>query len=187
MQSNTGKVRTKLLRLKKAGTFVRLSRTVEEGYFRGYALDVGNELFMMAVVSQDLIAWNGYSILRFSEIETVERDPYAQFAELALKKLRFGKPKKPSVVAESMQKALSQAAKSFPLVTIHHENDDPDVCWVGAVREVSDTEVLLLEIDPDAKWNRRPRRHKLATITRVDFGGGYERALYLVGGRPRTQ
>jgi len=31
-------------------------------------------------------------------------------------------------------------------------------------------------------WDKEPTKHLLSEITRVDFGGGYEEALHLVGG-----
>ena len=44
--------------------------------------------------------------------------------------------------------------------------------------------VRFLEIDPDAMWAQKPTTIRLSDITRVDFGGGYEEALRLVGGEP---
>jgi len=187
MKRTTKNVRSNLVRLMKAAVFLRLSRSVEPGYFRGYALSVGDELCMMAVLQQDVVTWNGYSILRISDIEEVSRDPYAKFAENALGKLGVAKPKKPSVNIENLETALREVSRLFPLVTIHHETEDPDVCWIGSVQDCCDGELSLLEIGPDAKWDRRPTVHKIATITRVDFGGSYEQALYLVGGRPRMR
>jgi hypothetical protein len=68
-------------------------------------------------------------------------------------------------------------------VTIHREKVDPDVCAIGRVVEVKDGRVSLLEINPDATWNAKPKDYQLRDITRVDFGGEYEEALQLVGGR----
>ena len=42
--------------------------------------------------------------------------------------------------------------------------------------------MFFLEINPDATWDEKPNEYKLSEITRVDFGGDYEKALYLVGG-----
>jgi hypothetical protein len=43
--------------------------------------------------------------------------------------------------------------------------------------------VTLLEIGPDATWDGRLESYQLSEITRVDFGGDYEDALHLIGGR----
>jgi hypothetical protein len=44
--------------------------------------------------------------------------------------------------------------------------------------------VSMLEICPDAMWDETPSEHRLNEITGVNFGGDYEDALHLVGGRP---
>jgi hypothetical protein len=47
--------------------------------------------------------------------------------------------------------------------------------------------VSLLEINPDAIWDDNPTEFKLSEITRVNFGGDYENALFLVGGDPTNK
>jgi hypothetical protein len=72
----------------------------------------------------------------------------------------------------------------FPLVTVHREVMDPDVCWIGRILGVDRGSVSLLEITPDATWEEKPESFRLSEITRVNFGGDYETALHLVGGDP---
>jgi hypothetical protein len=79
---------------------------------------------------------------------------------------------------------LCSANCAFPLVTIHREKIKPNVCWIGQVVQVRRGRLSLLEIGPDAKWDEEPTEYKVDEITRVDFGGGYEDALRLVGGKP---
>jgi hypothetical protein len=55
---------------------------------------------------------------------------------------------------------------------------------VPRVLDISQDAVPLLEIQPGAIWDAEPAGYRLSRITRVDFGGGYEEALYLVGGEP---
>ena len=79
---------------------------------------------------------------------------------------------------------LLSAREAFPLVTIHREQVDPDVCWIGRVHGVNRGRVSLLEIGPDAAWGDTPEEYRIREITCVNFGGDYENALYLVGGEP---
>jgi hypothetical protein len=51
---------------------------------------------------------------------------------------------------------------------------------------VSKSRLSLLEVGPDAVWDEKPAEVLLREITRVDFGGGYEEALHLVGGNPKA-
>jgi hypothetical protein len=88
------------------------------------------------------------------------------------------------VSVSSIEDLLRSAGRAFPLVTIHRESVNPDVCQIGRVVKVERGRVWLLEIDPDAKWKREPTPYRLSEITRVDFGGDYECALHMVGGDP---
>jgi hypothetical protein len=89
-------------------------------------------------------------------------------------------------VVDSVQDLLGTASRAFPLITILRETVAPDVCHIGRVVAVSDSEVSLLEIGPDADWDDEPESYRTKEITRVDFGGVYEEALRLVGGLPRN-
>lgn len=163
--------------------FVRLSRRFEESAVRGYVLDVGRQFFLFALVS-DRIWLDGFECFRLSDIKHIEPDPYATFAEAALKKRAERRPKKGRVSVGSLEELLLSAGRAFPLVTIHREMVDPDVCWIGRVLGVTRGCVSLLEIDPQATWEETPNDYRLSEITRVNFGGDYENALHLVGGEP---
>jgi hypothetical protein len=162
---------------------VRFSRRFEAGRVRGYVLDVGPQFFLVALVSE-YIRFNGFQCFRASDVKNLEPDPYAAFAEAALKKRGLRRPKKPSVSVASVDRLLLSAARAFPLVTIHTESIDPDVCWIGRVLGINRSRVSMLEINPDATWDEAPTEHRLNEITRVDFGGDYEDALHLVGSKP---
>jgi hypothetical protein len=57
-------------------------------------------------------------------------DPYSDFVESALRLRRERLPKNRRVSVASIQELLLSAASAFPLVTIHREAIDPDVCWI---------------------------------------------------------
>ena len=81
---------------------------------------------------------------------------------------------------------LLSANLIFPLVTIHRERVDPDICEIGRVVWADKRYLSLREIDPHAKWEQQ-RQYRLSEITRVDFGGAYEEALHFIGGEPSTR
>jgi hypothetical protein len=162
---------------------IRFSTRFEVGRVRGYVLDVGPSFFLLALVS-DGIRFNGFECFRITDVKNLEPDPYAAFAEAALKKRGLSRPKKPRVSVASVDSLLVSAARAFPLVTIERESIDPNVCWIGRVLGVKRGRVSILEIGAGAKWDKTPTEYRLNEITRVNFGGDYEDALYLVGGEP---
>jgi hypothetical protein len=167
----------------QARRFVRFSQRFEDWPIRGYVLDIGPRFFLMAVVS-DRIWFDGFECFRITDVSEVKKDPYTNFVESALRKRRERVPKKPRVSVASIEALLLSAGRAFPLVTIHREQVDPDVCWIGRILGVERNRVSLLEINPDAKWEDKPNAYRLNEITRVNFGGDYENALHLVGGGP---
>jgi hypothetical protein len=138
---------------------------------------------MIAILS-DRIWFDGFECFRINDIRNAKPDPYEAFAEAALKKRGERRPRKPRVSVASIGELLESASQAFPLLTIHREQIDPSVCWIGRVLGVDSGRVLLLEIGPDATWDDTSTEYKLNQITRVNFGGDYENALHLVGGGP---
>ena len=163
--------------------FIRFSRRFESSKIRGYVLDAGPQFFLLALVS-DRIRFDGFECFRINDVKKLRPDPYAPFAEAALRKRGERRPKKPLVSVANIEELLLSAGKAFPLVTIHREQVDPDVCWIGRVQGVNRGRVSLLEIGPDAIWEDKPEEYRIKEITRVNFGGDYENALHLVGGEP---
>jgi hypothetical protein len=167
-----------------ARTFVRFRRKFRHTQVRGYVLDVGPKFFLVAVVG-DRISFDGFECFRIGDVREFRPDPYAAFAESALKKRGERLPKKPHVRIAKIEELLLSAGRNFPLVTIHREQVDPDVCWIGRILSVERGHVSLLGITPAAVWENTPEFFRLSEITRVTFGADYEAALHLVGGDPK--
>jgi hypothetical protein len=179
--------RSQLAVARRDKVIVRFTRPFEQGSVNGYVIDIGPEFFLVALVS-DAIRFNGFQCFRLSDVRRLQVPcKYAAFAEAALKKRGERIPKKAHVVVSSLPKLLLTANRAFPLITIHREKVDPDVCQIGHVVDLRNGRVSLLEIGPDAAWDDKPETYRLSEITRVDFGGDYEEALHLVGGLPRTK
>lgn len=162
---------------------VRFSRPFEEGTISGYVLGIGPRFFLMAVLGDDM-RFDGFQCLRLSDVRRLQSPhPYETFVEAVLKKRGEPLPGKPRVKLASLGQLLRSANRAFPLVTIQRERTNPDGCEIGRVLAVNEKQVSFLEIGPDAVWDEEPKAYRLGEITRVDFGGGYEEALHLVGGK----
>ena len=144
---------------------------------------IGPEWFLLLKVD-DRIWFDGFECFRINDISKLREDPYFLFVESALRKRKETMPETPRINVQNIEKVLVSAARTFPLVTLHIERRDPDVCYIGRVRGISKTEVSLLEIQPGAKWDITTTAYKLTDITGVSMGGDYEDALYIVGGEP---
>jgi hypothetical protein len=162
--------------------FIRLTRRFESGYVRGYVLAVQRSHFLLALVS-DRVWFDGFECFRTKDVKSIEVDPYRAFAEAALGKRGLCRPSMPRLSMGTTRTILESAGDSYPLVTIHREELAPDVCHIGKVVGTNRIQVALLEIGPDAIWDKRATAYSLREITRISFGGSYEEALSLVGGK----
>ena len=176
---------SQLLKFMHERRLVRFARRYESGWVHGYVLDVGPKFVLLATLGE--VRPDGFGCFRISDIRDLPSDPYAAFAEAALKKTAHRRPRKPKVSVASIEELLVSANKLFPLVTIHREKVNPEVCWIGRVVKVERGRVALMEIGPDAKWDEKPTVYKVNEITCVEFGGYYEYVLHFVGREPPTQ
>ena len=149
----------------------------DEGYgFHGVVVGIGAEWILLHTVNTDIVCFNGYTALRIEDVKTVKVS--ALFLSLALA-LRGEQPApSPNVSLASLPELLVSADAHFPLLTLHPERLYPDECFIGRVAQLTEKAVQLRELDVHATWRKRLHRHRLKDITRVDFGGGYENALW---------
>jgi len=163
---------------------VRFYSPYEPGSTLGYILDIGPEFFLLGYID-DRIRFNGFECHRVSDVRKLKVPaPNAEFITDALLVRHESIDRKPDIDLSNITALLRSASKLFPLITIHCEKINPDTCKIGKVIEVGDTRLRLLEIGPDAIWEEKLTKIRLSDITRIDFGGGYEEALHLVGGDP---
>jgi hypothetical protein len=74
------------------------------------------------------------------------------------------------------REAIADVARIYPLIHLERETRYPDECWIGFPLEVTGRQLVINRIDANGEWTG-PYRMRLGDITRLDFGGGYERAL----------
>jgi len=163
---------------------IRFGNPYEAGFIHGYVLDIGPRFFLLGLID-DNMKFNGFECLLISDVYRLKvPDPYEEFVVAALHKLGQSIDTKPDIDLSSLPALLKSANLLFPLVTIHRQRVKPDECVIGKVLDVSESNLLLHTIGPGAAWDKKPSKFRLSDITRVDFGGGYEEALHLVGGNP---
>jgi hypothetical protein len=172
-------MRASLVGARDTQSLVRVTRSVERGSADGYVVGVGPEWFALALVS-DLIIYDGFQLVRLKEVSSVEVPaPHAGFVERVLRLRRQTRPPDPKTDLTDITTILTTASVAFPLITVHREVVDPEVCHIGTVERIADGAVVLRLISTDAEWIEERESFPLPDITRVDFGGLYEDALHL--------
>ena len=122
----------------------------------------------------------GICALRLADITAIR--PYApeEFLKRACDALGYGPDLSPGLDPHSDTRLVSSLGRTFPLITVFNEDDDPQICSIGAVTQASGGRLRLREIGTDAKWDDVDTSYKTREITRVDVDGPYERALVAI-------
>lgn len=165
------------------GSSVRIYRSgLEDGWADGYLVATGPEFFAIHLVDKG-IRLDGFNCLRYSDVTSADLPaPYAGFMERVLELRGHRVADSFPVDLTSIGTLIRTAGRAYPVVTLHLESIDPEVCYIGKVLSVSDDEVSIRSIDPGGEWDDDVDSYALSDISRVDFGGAYEEALVLAGG-----
>src|SRR5580692_7671176 len=100
----------KLEEAMREGLLMRFTRRFELHRIRGYVLGIGPKFFIVALVS-DRLWFDGFECFRLTDVRTLAPDPYAAFAESALKKRGERRPKKPRVTLARIDQLLLTASR----------------------------------------------------------------------------
>lgn len=162
---------------------VRLSRSIRcADPVDGFVVGIGEKWVLLAELDPN-IDLNGFCAVRRADITKVSvRGGSDSFVPRALQARGQWPPQPAAVNLDDVSELIRTAADLAPLVTLHIEADNPDVCFIGRPARVTIRNLHLLDIDPQAQWSHRTRKFRHASLTRVEFGGRYEEALVLVGG-----
>lgn len=170
-----------LKKLQRARTLVRIEReALEDGYVKGCIVGTSTKLLAIAALS-DTLHPNGFTVIRTADVSKLQApDPYAGFVAEAMQLRGDVLPRLPRLDLTSWSSLLPAAPRRFPLVTLHVQEIDPEVCYIGRPLRLASRGVILATIGADATWDHELLRLAWADITQVDFGGAYEEALALV-------
>ncbi|MEV6874665.1 hypothetical protein [Amycolatopsis sp. NPDC051128] len=182
-----GSLLDRLKRAQASYELVRVSRVLGDADpVEGYVVDVGERWVLVAVLDASVVV-DGFVAVPIADIARVKtRRGSREFVERALR-LRDEWPPAPPAATISLGDLVPlvrSAARQYPTITIHIEGRDPDVCFIGIPVKFGRRSLRLLEVDPNAEWWDRSRKWAWSDITRVDFGGRYERTLFEVAGTP---
>ena len=172
----------------QSGQMVRIvAKPTPDTTLDGYVVSLSETFVLLHLLDGGFhMALNGYTALPLSEIKKIRLlDDDNSFADRALKvKGIFPKPQLDLLLLD-FPGLLSSADAHFPLVTIHLERLNRDCCFIGRVEKLTKKSLQLQKIDASAQWAEM-EKFRFEDITRIDFGGGYEEALWLVNQNERA-
>jgi hypothetical protein len=151
--------------------------------WRGFVVGLSESLVLLHVLNSGTMRLNGYTAVRLKDIEECSDDD--TFAPGALKLLGERPKPQPDLLLLDMPGLLSSVGAHFPLLELFQEREGGSF-YIGRVVGFGKKKVHLQAISRGAEWGD-VYKFTCSEITRVDFGDGYDQALWLVARRqPRN-
>jgi hypothetical protein len=151
---------------------------------RGFFLLDNRSMVALHSYDSGLFALHGFTIVRRDVIRSSRFIPSSDMMFRIYKAKRL-KPAAPKGVDFSNWRSLVESSsREFPLITIYRERIRRGKCLIGVPIKTNSQALWLYTVSPEAEWDdvvRIPYRD----ITRLDFGGEYERWLYRFSGPPK--
>jgi hypothetical protein len=163
-------------------------RLAAEPEVRHYGFVVGVEASFALIhyCNLNIVCLDGYSTVPLTEMRKVQMVDEEAFLSRALQVKGMQPLPQPDILLLDFPGMLSSANAHFPLITVHIDHQEPDTCYVGRVETMTSKTLTLRQINIHAQWSRS-RSFKFKDITRVEFGGGYEQALWMVAEQDRRR
>ncbi|MFD5618912.1 hypothetical protein [Streptomyces yangpuensis] len=171
---------TRLDEAMSSGTLVRVHRSSIRDADRldGFVVGLGAEWTVLALCTD--LRLDGWAAVRTADVTRVRRrgDEDCLTARVLRRRGRWPvRGPEPALPLDGLPALARAASREFGLVSLHVERHAPDACWIGEVVEVRPKSLRLREIDTEARWRPAPSKFRFEDVTRVDFGGRYERTL----------
>jgi hypothetical protein len=162
------------------GTIVVFDRRpIDKHELCGFVVSASDQWVLLHLLNDDTVTLNGYTAIRIEDIKRYRVTEVDEVRNQALSIRRVRPKPQPLVKVDTIRTLLTTIDHSFPLLTIHTERIERAGCHVGKLETVTTRSLRLQEITPEAEWDE-VEKYPLSEITKIDFGGGYETALYEV-------
>lgn len=174
----------RLCRAKERQELIRVTRVIPgSDRIEGYVVAVGSKWFLVADTHETGL--DGFVALRLRDVERVWR--YDAGDEL-LRRFMEHRGEWPvaapafEIDLDTTAGLVRTVAAAEPLIGVMNEPYEPDVVMIGTPRYADEAGFLLVEVSHRGKWADELGRWAYRDISRVDFGGPYERMLAAVAG-----
>lgn len=158
---------------------------ISDDFLRGIILSCSHDTVLLSCLD-DNFYWNGFALIRTGDVSWYRIfDQPDDFIFKVQRELGLH-PQCPSALDCHDIKTLCHGIHShFPLITVYQEKSE-DCCYIGIITKTTAQTFSLYEIDPRAQWEKE-YRYYYRKISKLEWGGGYENALWQVGKKDMPQ
>ena len=167
-----------LSQVESEGSLIDLKREAIDGNSsRGFVAAVSADFIVLSLVD-DECNFNGTSVLRMEDVSFFRRNNEVLAAWAGVLQ---ESPSSPASVKHvdlsSWESVVRSVAGHEPVVTFHRELVDDSVCHIGTSVRIEGESLVADEVSIEGTIDGQFTL-RLSDLTRVDFGGGYEKALW---------
>lgn len=164
-------------------SLVWIRRRFETRAWRGFVVGFSETLVLLQTLNTGMMRLNGYTVVRLKDILECRDDE--SFAPAALKLMGERPRPQPDVLLVDMPGLLSSVGAHFPLLELFQEKTSTSFV-IGRITGFGKKKAHLQIVTRNGTWGE-VSKFDCKDITRVDFGDGYDEALWLVARRqPRN-
>jgi hypothetical protein len=153
----------------------------------GFVLDSNDELVLVHFFDSEAFCLTGYDVLRLRDIRSYcFFDDPRYWRYRAIRRLKIRPVVPVGISLSSVPAVLSSVSKHYPVLSVHHEQREQRVTYVGRITNMSERTFAVADTTCFGEWTR-PRRMRYDDVTRVCFDGGYLRATAMTLQKVRGQ
>ena len=169
-----GTIRRRLRHAQSHRLMVAVLRRGDLPRLYGFVVGLGLTWVALATLDEREMI-DGWSLVRLKTVTTLRVEPDPDCFEVRVLKARSQWP--PATLdapLDKLTKILDWAQQHEAILSVHTTSE----CFlVGRVKSVGRRRVHFRTISYRGRWQRKPRSHRLADITRIDVGDGYAQTL----------
>ena len=155
---------------------VRLDRKpLDKFSLDGFVVGLSRKLLCLHVVDGRTLLFNGYAVVRLSDIRSYRVDDTA-FIDRALRLLGRMPVALDAADLSGWRPLLKSVQPQYPLVTIRTEKDAPECAFIGKMVKHSARSVVIEAVDVSGHWDGQ-QEFAYQDITMIEIGDGYVNAL----------
>lgn len=140
----------------------------DDNYLYGIPIKVSSEFLLFAHMYD--FCFDGFKIIRLSDITSLRHDEQESFAEMIYKKEGTTIEDIPDFGVHNI-KSILESTKSNNIIVECEKNDD--AFFVGKVVDLFDTEFSFLEFDGIGVWQKDTALIKYKDVTCITISGKY--------------
>lgn len=145
---------------------------------RGFIVDFSEELLLLHQLDVDTFSLNGYTAVQIRDVKRYGEATRGNWYYKAASHFGVTPAHPERIELDSLSALVRSVAQRHPLITLHPERKNPDICYVGHLSSIELKRFSIHDLNSNCLWAGQ-RSLKFADISRIDFADRYSQGLWV--------